>query len=133
LPLDLPQYVGDVVGNIVGLTVGNIVGESADLEDLLELFQLELELFQLKYGQVNVKRGKQSQELRYDSVWIILTNYKVDGEHRDLPQLPRSFMIRLARLLESFGHFSLHNPNLDHGNCKQYEDAGDVHVDSSDL
>ena len=42
-------------------------------------------------------------------------------------------MIRLARLLESFGHFSLHNPNLDHGNCKQYEDAGDVHGDNGFL
>ena len=59
------------MGNIVGLTVGNIVGESADLEDLLELFQLELELFQLEYGQVNVNRGKQLQELRYVIVWII--------------------------------------------------------------
>ena len=42
----------------------------------------------------------------------------------DLPQVPRSFLIRLARPLDSVEHFTLHNPNLDHGNCKQYEDTG---------
>lgn len=47
-------------------------------------------------------------------------------------QLSCIFMTRLARSLESSGPFSLHNPNLDHGNTKQDECDGDVHGDGGD-